>query len=295
MKCVKINGVSRLVKKRLSAKPMPRGRPCWQFLRQTNHPNKQKIFILNRGWQAAKALVFPVHCASCRQPCHGSADRLLICATCKISLLRHRTSSCPHCGLFSQAASRGEKSSLLPANCPGCSQRKLWFDATLALGPYRDELREAVLRSKRSTEEALTLSLGALMGRRLGPLLEAQEIDLIANTPTHWKRRWQRGVQSTELLLTGIVSQVKLPVASRLLCSKRFTKKQGTLSSAERFRNVSNAFRVRNRRQVQGKHVLVVDDVMTSGATLNELARILHQAGASKVSNVVLARGQCSS
>jgi len=295
MKCVKINGVSRLVEKSLLAKPMPRGRPCWQIHPHRNHPKKQKTALLSRGWKAAKALVFPVHCASCRQPCHGAADGLLICATCEISLLRHRTSSCPRCGLFFQAASRREKSSLLPANCPGCNQRKLWFDVTLALGPYRGDLREAVLRSKRSTEEALTLSLGALIGRRLGPLLETQGIDLIANTPTHWKRRWQRGVQSTELLLTGIVSQVKLPVASRLLCSQRFTKKQGTLSSTERFRNVSNAFRVRNRRQVQGKHVLVVDDVMTSGATLNELARILHQAGARKVSNVVLARGQCSS
>jgi len=295
MKCVKINGVSRLMEKRLSAKPLPRKGFCWQILRQTNDLRKQKLSILNRGWQAAKSLVFPVYCASCRQPCHGLQDQLLLCSPCKLSLLRHCTPSCPRCGLFFNSGSRPEKSLLGPANCPSCRRRKLWFADTLALGPYRGELREAVLRSKRSTEEALTLALGALMGQQLGPLLETQEIELVTNTPTHWKRRWQRGVQSTELLLRGIVSQVALPVASRMLRCRRYTRKQGTLSPAERFRNVSNAFRVRKPRQVRGKHVLVVDDVMTSGATLNELARVLQQAGARKVSNVVLARGQCSS
>ncbi len=292
MKCVKINGVSHLVEKRLSAKPLPRPRFYWQIIRQINDVRKKKLAFLNRGWQAAKALVFPVYCAGCREPCQETTEPFQLCTLCKASLLPQHAPSCPRCGLFFSVGCRPEKSVLAPANCPSCHQRKLWFTATLALGPYRGALREAVLRSKRSTEESFTLALGALMGQQLGPLLETEQIELVTNTPTHWRRRWQRGVQGTDLLLRGIVSQVALPVAPTLLRCRRYTSKQGTLSPAERFRNVSNAFAVRKPRQVRGKHVLVVDDVMTSGATLNELARLLHKAGARKVTNVVLARGQ---
>jgi len=210
-----------------------------------------------------------------------------------ISLLRHRLLSCLRCGRFFNAGMVLQKALSEATNCPSCRQRKLWFSATLALGPYRGELREAVLRSKRSSEEPFTLALGSLIGQKLGPLLSTQKIDLVTNTPTHWKRRWQRGVDSTELLLRGILSQVRLPIGLRILGCRRYTRKQGTLTPAERFRNVAHAFRVKKPQQVRGKHVLVVDDVMTSGATLNELARILQQAGASKVTNVVLARGQC--
>lgn len=164
----------------------------------------------------------------------------------------------------------------------------------MALGPYQDHLQEAVIRSKRAGQAAFTLALGALMGRRLGPLLKTRQIDLITCTPTHWRRRLQRGVHSTQLLMAGILSQVNFPVAGRMLCCTRLTDKQGTLSRAQRHSNVTNAFRVAGRPPVRGLHVLVVDDVMTSGATLNELARILHRAGTRKVTNIVLARGHCS-
>ena len=274
------------MEQKLSTKTSSWKRFSWHLLRHKNDREKQPKALLNRCWQAAKALVFPVYCPCCRQPCDGADDQ---------SLLRYRVPSCPRCGLFFNTGSLLEKTLSDAANCLSCHQHKLWFTATLALGPYRGELREAVLRSKRCSEESFTLALGALIGQQLGPLLINQKIDLVTNTPTHWKRRWQRGVESTELLLRGLVSQVQLPIGLRILGCRRYTRKQGTLTPAERFRNVSNAFCVRKPQQVRGKHVLVVDDVMTSGSTVNELARILQQAGACKVTNVVLARGQCVS
>ena len=293
MKRVKINGVSHSMEQKLSTKPAGWERFSWHLMRHKNDSKKQPMALLNHCWKAAKALVFPVYCPCCRQPCDGADNRFLLCNPCKISLLRYRVPSCPRCGLFFNAGSLLQKTLSDVANCPSCQQQKLWFNATLALGPYRGELREAVLRSKRCSEESFTLALGALIGQQLGPLLTTQRIDFVTNTPTHWKRRWQRGVESTELLLRGIVSQVQLPIRLRILGCRRYTRKQGTLTPAERFRNVSNAFCVKKPQQVRGKHVLVVDDVMTSGATVNELARILLQSGACKVTNVVLARGQC--
>mgnify|MGYP001170565190 CR=1 FL=1 len=142
-----------------------------------------------------------------------------------------------------------------------------------------------------AAEETLTLALGALLGRQLHQLPEMRSIDLVINTPTHWKRRLQRGISSTELLLTGILSQLNLPHASGLLRCTRSTGKQGMLSASQRQRNVSKAFRITVPHRIRDQHLLVVDDVMTSGATLNEIARILHRAGARRISNVVLARG----
>ena len=251
------------------------------------------------SWRAAKALIFPLHCACCQQACRGSSARVILCTDCEKSLLADQPAACPRCGFFFH---RGKSNLFRPGlgylpvtNCPGCANRKLWFDDTFALGPYQGPLREVVLRSKRAAEETLTLALGALMGRQLHQLPEMRSIDLVVNTPTHWKRRLQRGISSTELLLTGIISQLNLPRASGLLRCTRSTGKQGMLSSSQRQRNVSKAFRITVPHRIRDQHLLVVDDVMTSGATLNEIARILHRAGARRISNVVLARGYCLS
>jgi ComF family protein len=248
-------------------------------------------------WKAAKALIFPLHCAYCQRPCRESSARVILCTDCEKSLITEPSAVCPRCGFFFPASPlsrfRPGRSDLPITNCPGCTNRKLWFDDTFALGPYRGPLREMVLRSKRATEETLTLSLGALLGRRLHRLPELRSVDMVINTPMHWKRRLQRGISTTELLLTGILSQLNLSPASGLLRCTRATAKQGMLSSSQRQRNVSRAFHITAPRRVRDQHLLVVDDVMTSGATLNEIARILHRAGARRISNVVLARGYC--
>ena len=248
-------------------------------------------------WKAAKALIFPLHCACCQQACGESSARVILCTDCENSLLAEQPAACPRCGFFFPAAKPGQfqpdRGYLPVTNCPACANRKLWFDDTFALGPYQGPLREVVLRSKRAAEETLTLALGALLGRQLHQLPEMRSVDLVINTPMHWKRRLQRGISTTEFLLAGILSQLNLPPASGLLRCTRSTGKQGMLSPAQRQRNVSKAFRITVPHRVHDQHLLVVDDVMTSGATLNEIARILRRAGARRISNVVLARGYC--
>ena len=248
-------------------------------------------------WKAAKALIFPLHCACCQQACRESSTRVVLCTDCEKSLLAEQAAACRRCGFFFPVSKLSQfqldQGDLPVTNCPGCANRKLWFDDTFALGPYRGSLREAVLRSKRAAEETLTLSLGALLGRRLHKLPELRSVDMVINTPMHWKRRLHRGISTTELLLSGILSQLNLRSASGLLRCTRSTGKQGMLSSSQRQRNVSRAFRITVPHRVRDQHLLVVDDVMTSGATLNEIARILHRAGARRISNVVLARGYC--
>jgi ComF family protein len=248
-------------------------------------------------WKAVKALIFPLHCACCQQACQESSSRVILCTDCEESLIAEQPAACRRCGFFfpvvKSSRFRLDQGDLRLTNCPGCANRKLWFDDTFALGPYRGPLREVVLRSKRAAEETLTLSLGALLGQRLHELPELRSVDLVINAPMHWRRRLHRGISTTEILLVGILSQLNLRPATGLLRCTRSTGKQGMLSSSQRQRNVSGAFQITVPDRVRDQHLLVVDDVMTSGATLNEIARILRRAGARRISNVVLARGYC--
>ena len=115
MKRVKINGVSHSMEQKLSTKPAGWERFSWHLMRHKNDSKKQPMALLNHCWKAAKALVFPVYCPCCRQPCDGADNRFLLCNPCKISLLRYRVPSCPRCGLFStQVLFSKKRSAMLP-------------------------------------------------------------------------------------------------------------------------------------------------------------------------------------
>jgi predicted amidophosphoribosyltransferase len=107
----------------------------------------------------------------------------------------------------------------------------------------------------------------------------------------HWSRRLLRGVNNPEILVDGLRRPLGIPVAKHLLSNRRKTRKQGMLPPRERRGNVHGAYAVSAGYDIKGAHVLVVDDVMTTGATGNEVARVLRQAGAARVSMAVVARG----
>jgi predicted amidophosphoribosyltransferase len=145
---------------------------------------------------------------------------------------------------------------------------------------------------KKARNESLTLAAGRLLADRIADGPQNGNPDIVTCVPMHWIRRLLRGVNSSELLAESVANRLGRPRAGLLRCQRR-TQKQGTLWPAERLRNVRGAYSVspRQRPHVEGAHVLVVDDVMTTGATANEIARILHRAGAREVSIAVVARG----
>jgi ComF family protein len=137
----------------------------------------------------------------------------------------------------------------------------------------------------------LTLALGRLLADRLDARPDWVEPDLIVPVPMHWTRRLLRGVNGPDLLAEAVAHAMRLPIDSRLLVCRRMTRKQGTLLPTARRRNVRGAYAVARRGRLAVQHVLVVDDVLTTGATLDELARVLQRAGVKSVSVAVLARG----
>jgi predicted amidophosphoribosyltransferase len=143
---------------------------------------------------------------------------------------------------------------------------------------------------KQSSGELLTLAMGRLLAARLATRLP-ETPDYLASVPPHWSRRLSRAISCPEILREMLCRQLGLRSAAGLLKCRRKTKKQGTLLPAERRRNVRGAYAVSAGYAIKGASILVVDDVMTTGATANEIAKVLRRAGAKRVTIAAVARG----
>jgi ComF family protein len=151
-------------------------------------------------------------------------------------------------------------------------------------------LRSAVLRLKRPREEFLNLALADLSCELHGAALRDFAPDVVAPIPMHWQRRLVRGVNSPELLAERWSDRLRVPLARRLLVRQRNTPPQADLPPGKRFSNLRHAFRAGATYNFRGVKVLLLDDIMTTGATCHEAAKTLRSAGASDVAVVVLAR-----
>lgn len=115
--------------------------------------------------------------------------------------------------------------------------------------------------------------------------------DLIAPVPMHWWKRLIRGTSAAETLACSLASTKSLPIASDLLRCRRYTKTQSLLTGEERRLNVKGAFAASRRYDISGARILLVDDVITTGATCDSAAKVLLEAGAGAVYAISIARG----
>jgi ComF family protein len=231
-------------------------------------------------------LLFPPHCAHCRSGLPPSRDGLLLCADCRRLLAPESWPCCPRCG--AAGSTEGGPS----GGCQLCQKTALKFDTVITLGSYHGELRKVVLRMKRPSAESLSAAMAGLLALRRGRQLADFHADLIAPVPMYWARRLRRGTNSPEMLARRLGRSLGVPVGRRVLARCRNTLPQANLSPRERFRNVRGAFRTRAGYHLEGLRVLLVDDILTTGATCSEAAKMLKQAGASMVAAAVVARAQ---
>lgn len=230
-------------------------------------------------------LVLPPLCSLCGRDIERCHDEPLLCSACRNGLVGDERPVCPRCA-------RPLPEGLAPCsrNCPACRKHRFLFERTTAVGVYAGLIRKAVLRMKRMHGEPLAFALGGLLATSLASAAD-RPYDVLAPVPMHWARRLLRGVNSPDMLAEAVASRLGVPAALDLLCCQRQTRKQGTLLPAERRRNVRGAYAVNPRYRMQGTEVLLLDDVMTTGATANEIARLLLRSGAARVSLGVVARG----
>lgn len=221
---------------------------------------------------AALNLLFPHRCLGC------SKEGNLICPSCRGALPRITPPICPRCGL-------PQSSGIL---CSARCRRRHKLDGIRSPFLFKAVIRQAVLQLKYKNLRALAGPLAGL----LSDYLAANPVpgEVVVPVPLHRKRTRERGYNQSQLLCRELGRLLELPVVADCLIRRRHTPPQtGTATVGERRSNVADAFTCRDRR-LQNKQVVLIDDVTTSGATLDACAAALKESGASSVWGLTLAR-----
>ena len=204
-------------------------------------------------------LWLPPACNFCGADLPSLAEPPLFCGPCRQAFLTLQGPVCRRC-----AAPKGPGQ--VEEDCPRCRDRRYHFQAALAMGVYQGPLRDAVIRMKQRVHEALTLSMGYLLAERVREGLADAPPDLLVPVPTHWLKRLWRGFNGPDLLVEAVGRRLGVPSADDVICCRRRTRKQGTLMPSERVANMRDAFAFNADYDIGGAHLLLVDDIMTTGS-----------------------------
>jgi predicted amidophosphoribosyltransferase len=238
--------------------------------------------------RSAVGLVYPPLCVACGSELPERADAVpghqRFCERCLGQLRCRIDRACLSCGAPVGPHLQGWK-------CRHCRMDEFAFERVVALGVYESALRGACQRAKEPNGGPLTAGLSDL-------LLEAHEatfcearIDLILPVPHHW---WERLTQPhlPPVTMASVLSRrLSIPMGTHILAKRRRTPAQSSLPPARRRRNLRDAFSVTGGQRLEGRTVLLTDDILTTGTTADRAARVLKQAGARRVLVAVLARG----
>ena len=174
--------------------------------------------------------------------------------------------------------------------CAACPERARGLDYVRAAARYDGVTREALHAFKFRGRRALATPLGDLLVETATGRLPAGPPDVLLPVPLHPRRERERGFNQAALLARALGRAWSRPVREDVLVRTVATASQTELDATARRANVRNAFRIRRPALVAGRHVALVDDVFTTGATLSECARCLREAGAARVGALTLAR-----
>jgi len=235
-------------------------------------------------------LVFPPHCIVCNAYV-GRLPDFHLCDRCADELKVFDSRCCHRCGI--PIAETLDNSN----GCPNCHTRHYWFEAAAAAGPYEGTMRSLILALKFGRQQLSAVPLGLLLAHRFESLAW-DWIDCIVPVPLHWLREYQRGFNQARLLAQELSVRIHKPVLQALR-RRRKTPPQTTLGHTDRLQNVKEAFALSHvltlhksfgSDPLRDKHCLLIDDVMTTGATLSECARVLRRAGVASVVVLTAAR-----
>ena len=234
------------------------------------------------------SVLFPSDCRLCGIPLIN-ISRLPVCEECLDSIEPIRAPQCVQCG-----------ERLLPAQlltgdgrCQGCREFEPDFGRAVSFGEYAGALRGLIHLLKYDKVRPAAPVLGGLLAQAITQLdwAGAATRPLIVPVPLHASKRGERGFNQAELIVRYAAKRLpQRPEIATVLKRQRATHSQVGLSREERIANMRDAFRLTAPQSVKGRTVIVVDDVMTTGTTVSECARVLKHAGAERVWAATVAR-----
>ena len=244
-------------------------------------------------------LLCPPICPICNEVIEDSAGKdEPICSDCVQKIITPDGKFCRRCGGRRFAVPNDTN------ECSRCRTTEFRFNHVIALGEYENDLRLLVLRMKTDKTGILAISAAKILAIYRRTDFERVGADYIMPVPMHRFRRKDRGVNSPDLLAEELGRQLKTPVARHLVRRIRQTDLQYTLSRRARTENVTGAFAVYTsncwgklgfqqiQQSIVGKNVLLIDDILTTGSTCNEVTKVLLAIGVRSVTVAVLARAE---
>jgi len=233
------------------------------------------------GLGAIASLLYPPACTICSAMV---APGEYLCGECDAKAIRIAPPFCAKCSEPFEGAITST------FTCANCAHRTIPFDAAVAAYRGRGIVRRIIHDFKYGRQ----IHLRHLVGRWLcaaldDPRLRGRRFDVIIPVPLHPTRKRERGFNQASLLAELLSAQISIQ-SQPLLERIRYTTTQTALDRAERMENLHNAFRLRKNMNVRGLRVLLIDDVLTTGSTLSECARVLKDAGVISVHAATAAR-----
>jgi ComF family protein len=234
-------------------------------------------------------IIYPPRCPICRQflvnDRHESESGTgTFCTTCLSDFRKIASPLCPVCG---KPFDPEEGEDHL---CEECLRKRPLYEAVGAAYFYEGALMEAIHQFKYGSKSYLADALGPLLAHFAEDWLKKSDAHVTVPVPLHVKRLRERGFNQSLLLARHVSDQLKTELDFLSLRRIRYTSPQTGLGKDERRKNVRRAFEVVNPEALKKKNILLVDDVLTTGNTLNECARALKKSGCNKIHCLVLAR-----
>lgn len=167
-----------------------------------------------------------------------------------------------------------------------------YFDDIICICEYSGIIKEALIRYKFSNRPSFGRTFAKLIYERVKEMTDCEEFDIIICVPLHRKKEQIRGYNQSYLISKQLGKLLGIEANKNLLIRTRNTDSQSLLNRVERLRNLKDAFSVTDANSVKDKSIIVVDDILTTGTTLNECCKVLKDAGARKITAAVVATGR---
>lgn len=250
---------------------------------KNSHMFKYHMFKYRLNFETLKQAILKQHCVLCDSSIDAPATNIhAVCTACLNDLPWHPKTACPQCGLASNGTG------LNRTVCGSCISSPPDFDATYAVFLYAFPIDAMMLRYKYGNSLNLGDSFAMFLSEKVFLEDHTQNIDLIMPMPMHQQRLKERGFNQAHEIAKVLTKKHKDKLDFKSAIRQTLTPPQASLPLKERVKNIKGAFKVDG--DFTGKRVAIVDDVMTTGASLNELAKTLKKAGAAHVECWVIAR-----
>jgi ComF family protein len=243
-----------------------------KFINKFLHSKFFKFFI---------NIFFPRICLYCKTDIHY-LDKNILCPPCHSQLKRLLMPFCAKCG---QPIDSGE-------HCYSCRKLKTKPKCSFIRSAFifNEQMRSIIHEYKYKGKPYLAKTLGLWMNEIAKTNPEFKDFYLLLAVPLAKKKLLQRGFNQSELLADAMAEGKDFEVIKNSITRIKNTSSQTTLNKEERKTNIESAFKILNPKLIKGKNIILIDDVATTGSTLQELAKTLHEVGAKKIAAFTLAR-----